>query len=89
MTNQEWKLKEKNGWNNWYSWAANLWITGNSEWTYKAFDSFANNYSLAGFTERVKDFVKEGGVEDFEEQDIEPAIENIDYKSIYEGLREE
>ena len=88
MTNNEWKLKEKNGWKNWYTWAANLWATSNEESKYYYFRDLAQNLGLESFKYHLKDFIKNGGVTDFEPKDIEPAFENIDYKNIYEGLRE-
>lgn len=99
MNKDDWKLKKNfSGWSNWYTWNCNLWITGNTENTYKYFQEMVNNaveeesqewqeFLEEEFIEEVKQFILNGGVKDFKEEEYQTAIDNINYAEIAQGLR--
>jgi len=89
MNKLEHNLNKYNGWDNYYSWAVNLWITSNDENTYKWFEELANNINLEEFKKEVNEFILSGGVVDIHEE-AEKVVEEdvVNYKAIYGSLRE-
>lgn len=79
----DWKLEEYNGWDNYYSWCINLWIT-NSESTYNHFKNIDN---IKEFTEEIENYIP--SIPDFNHIDTQFILHNlhlVDIESIYQSL---
>ena len=79
-----WIMDGYNGWTNWDTWAANLWLT-NDYGMYKAAVSIANNPSMTHTYKKINlmELLEEMGNPDNIDYD------NVDWPEVIEALREE